>query len=187
MTGRAKQIDRREFLTAAGLSAALLMGGGRRLLAAMPPGGSQLAIGFEVLSNGFSEGRFISELTLTNHAVAALPRSDWALYFNASALPQAEPGAGIAIEHIDGDLVRLAPTADFVPLGPGETRRFRPHRRRAGNLRDRCAGGFLPGSATRTDRMPSPNSSAIQLSRPSPGPNNWRGGRRTSCRARRPS
>jgi hexosaminidase len=104
--------------------AALLIGGGRRVLAATPPGGSQLAIGFEVLSNGFGEGRFTSELTLTNHGAAALPQSDWALYFNASALPKAEAGSGIAIEHIDGDLVRLLPTADFVPLGPGETRQF---------------------------------------------------------------
>ena len=124
LEGRGAPINRRAFLAATGLGSALLLGGGQRLFAATALTGGDLAIGFAVLSNGFGDGRFTSELTLTNHGKAPLPASGWAICFNAQVMPKADPAGGFALEHVNGDMARLNPTEAFQPLAPGETRRI---------------------------------------------------------------
>ena len=124
MAGRGRPIDRRRFLAATGLGASILIGGGGRLWAAGRVRGDQLAIGFAAVSNCVAPDRFTAELTLANHASLALPRTGWAIYFNVATMVQAADGAGIAVEHVNGDLSRLVPTAEFSPLGSGETRRI---------------------------------------------------------------
>ena len=124
LEGRGAPINRRAFLAATGLGSALLLGGGQRLFAATALTGGDLAIGFAVLSNGFGDGRFTSELTLTNHGTAPLPASGWAICFNAQVMPKADPASGFALEHVNGDMARLNPTEAFQPLAPGETRRI---------------------------------------------------------------
>jgi hexosaminidase len=111
-------------LAATGLGTALLLGGRTRLFAATALTGGDLAIGFAVLSNGFGDGRCTSELTLTNHGTAPLPARGWAICFNAQVIPKADPASGVALDHVNGDLVRLTPNEGFQPLAPGETRRI---------------------------------------------------------------
>ncbi len=101
-----------------------MLAGGKPLFAATALTGGDLAIGFAVLSNGFGDGRFTSELTLTNHGTMPLPPKGWAICFNAQVLPKADPASGFTLAHVNGDMARLTPNEAFQPLGPGETRRL---------------------------------------------------------------
>jgi hexosaminidase len=89
-------------------------------------GGDRLAVRFELIENqhqGTEE--FLAELTLVNRGSVALPGRDWELYFNFGRpmrSPKADPE--IVLDHVNGDLWRLRPTAGFTPLEPTEERRF---------------------------------------------------------------
>ncbi len=62
-------------------------------------------------------------LTITNTSNRTLSSEGWALYFNSCR--KTRPGSvtgGVDIVHINGDLSKLAPTAEFNELKPGESR-----------------------------------------------------------------
>ena len=94
------------------------------------PGWAQtrLQLKWEVVENVFEgsadRGRSRAVFTLTNRDTRPLPAAGWALYFSGrrGALAGSVTG-GVSIEHLSGDLFRLAPTADFQGLAPGETLR----------------------------------------------------------------
>ena len=67
---------------------------------------------------------FRAELSLTNRSAVPLA-GDWQLYFNFGRPLRAESAAhGVAVAQVNGDLLRLSPTASFAPLAPGEERRI---------------------------------------------------------------
>ncbi|WP_148716590.1 family 20 glycosylhydrolase [Chitinolyticbacter meiyuanensis] len=87
------------------------------------PAGSQLKLSWECVSNHYDGDTFLARLTLTNHSDAPLTGTDWALYFNTcrKIKPETVTG-GVATSHVNGDLSKLTPTAEFGTLAPGETR-----------------------------------------------------------------
>jgi hexosaminidase len=63
--------------------------------------------------------------TLTNRDTRPLPQSGWAIYFSAMHGPVAGTVTdGFVIENLTGDLHRLAPTAGFAGLAPGDSVRI---------------------------------------------------------------
>jgi hexosaminidase len=86
------------------------------------PSGDELAVTWGVITN-LQEGSFKSELTLANNGSMPLPPEGWELYFNFAriVIPESVSSAA-SIEHVNGDLHRLTPRADFGTLGPGERR-----------------------------------------------------------------
>ncbi|TJZ74804.1 family 20 glycosylhydrolase [Chitiniphilus eburneus] len=90
------------------------------------PAGSQLKLTWECISNHYDGDTFLAELTLTNQSDAPLSGNDWAIYFNACR--KVKPGTvtgGVDMVHVNGDLSKLVPTADFGTLAPGESRSIR--------------------------------------------------------------
>ncbi len=104
------------------LAAAVLVGGCGEPPPATPAA-PELAARFELLAN--EDAQFHARLTLINRGPAELGTAGWALYFNLArqlvALPEE---AGLAAEHLDGDLWRLVPRPSFEPLSPGGERQI---------------------------------------------------------------
>ncbi len=104
------------------LAASLLAGA----CAPAPPetASPEIALELELLENDVDSGRFRAALTLVNRGGAELA-GGWQLWFNfgRAIVPESLP-AGVAVTHVNGDLVRLEPTADFEPLPPGGSRRI---------------------------------------------------------------
>ncbi|XZG71146.1 family 20 glycosylhydrolase [Chitinibacteraceae bacterium HSL-7] len=90
------------------------------------PAGSQLKLTWECITNHFDGDTFLAELTLTNLSDAPLSGSDWALYYNACRKPKPESvTGGVEMIHVNGDLSKLVPKADFGTLAAGESRTIR--------------------------------------------------------------
>jgi hexosaminidase len=89
------------------------------------PRGTDLAIGFTLLGNDRAALTFRAELTLTNRGRVPLPSQGWAIYFNFCRLikPESVEG-GATITHVNGDLMRLAPSPS-LGLRPGQSCRIR--------------------------------------------------------------
>ncbi len=80
---------------------------------------------FSVLSN-LAEGGPHVKLMLENPTPVNLPegKANWAIYFHSVRRIAAVEDAGLRLTHIQGDLHRLAPTADFAGLAQGEQLSF---------------------------------------------------------------
>ena len=91
---------------------------------------------FALIANGFapngkpSEGKLHAQIRLTNQSPQALPRGqgNWQIYFHAIRKFAAEPATtqslsndGLVLEHVQGDLHRLSPTAQFKGLAPQQS------------------------------------------------------------------
>ena len=87
------------------------------------PCGRHLGLKWGVVSNHFDGDTFRATLTITNHGDVSLPGSGWAMYFNScrKPLPDSVTG-GVIIEHVNGDLFKLLPSAQFGTLAPGVSR-----------------------------------------------------------------
>src|SRR6266540_2773364 len=87
------------------------------------PRGHHLALQWKLVSNYVEDDTFRAALTITNRGAVPLPTRGWAIYFNScrKAKPESVTG-GVAIEHVNGDLFKLVPKADFGNLAPGESR-----------------------------------------------------------------
>ncbi|MEI9983671.1 MAG: family 20 glycosylhydrolase [Aliidongia sp.] len=89
------------------------------------PRGTDLAIGFTLLGNDRAALTFRAELTITNRGPVPLPAQGWAIYFNFCRMIHADSvGGHAAIGHVNGDLMRLAPAAEFGALRPGQSCRI---------------------------------------------------------------
>jgi hexosaminidase len=87
------------------------------------PRGAHLGLKWECVSNQFDGDTFRASLTITNHGDVRLPGAGWALYFNSCRKPAPESvTGGVTIEHVNGDLFRLAPGPQFGSLAPGVSR-----------------------------------------------------------------
>ncbi len=90
--------------------------------AAKYPRGRDLFARFGVVAN--TGDGFSATLTLENRGTTPLPAAGWEIYCNFARQPKpGSAGAGLRLEPVNGDLVRLAPSADFEPLLAAETRR----------------------------------------------------------------
>ncbi|PVY42331.1 family 20 glycosylhydrolase [Pontibacter virosus] len=67
----------------------------------------------------------LAMLTLTNTGKVPLPASGWTLYFHSfPALKPKTDNAPVKVEHVNGDLRYIAPTAAFKELAPGASQRI---------------------------------------------------------------
>ena len=80
-----------------------------------------LALEWEFKGNNNQEGNSSASFTLLNTGTQTLGNSGWALYFNqmGSGVIQESVTGKVQIEHVNGDLVRIIPTSEFI-LNPGE-------------------------------------------------------------------
>src|SRR6266542_4801939 len=87
------------------------------------PAGHHLAMHWTLVSNYVAGDTFRAALTMTNRGEVALPAKGWAIYFNSCRKPKPETvTGGVAIEHVNGDLFKLQPKADFGSVAPGTSR-----------------------------------------------------------------
>ena len=78
---------------------------------------------FAVESNLLSEpATFAGSISLINHSTQALPsgKADWHIYLHMVRRLNSTEQAGLALQHIQGDLHRISPTAEFKGLAVGE-------------------------------------------------------------------
>ena len=81
-----------------------------------------LSISWEAIQNDYQNkaGLSLNALVLTNNGKTVLPASGWKLYFNSARDIDAVTVTGNAkIDHLNGDLFTLTPTATFTELKPG--------------------------------------------------------------------
>lgn len=66
--------------------------------------------------------RFSAAITLQNNSAHALPtgEADWQIYFHLIRRLEAAHQQGLQIEHVQGDLHRIRPTASFAGLKPSQ-------------------------------------------------------------------
>ncbi|MBZ9611483.1 family 20 glycosylhydrolase [Rheinheimera maricola] len=83
----------------------------------------QSTIKFAVQSNQLAEPmRFNADIVLQNGSNIALPKGehDWQLYFHLIRRIDTTEQHGLSIEHVQGDLHRIRPTARFNGLAPAQ-------------------------------------------------------------------
>ncbi|WP_192821965.1 family 20 glycosylhydrolase [Rufibacter sp. LB8] len=86
---------------------------------------NHLQLTWEVLEEKFQgKNQTRSVLTFKNTGSVALPASGWNLYFHSSpSFKPKEEGAPLKVEPINGDYLRMSPTAGFTALAPGASAR----------------------------------------------------------------
>ena len=88
--------------------------------------GADLALSWEVVSNRLDGGRCLFEVTLENRGQQPLAAGGWQIYFNGVNVPESgSASGGVNVEHVNGDLYRVVPTAEFLGLFPGQRFSFR--------------------------------------------------------------
>ncbi|MFD2999077.1 family 20 glycosylhydrolase [Pontibacter toksunensis] len=86
----------------------------------------ELNLTWEVVEEGYqNKNQTLSAITLKNTGKDPLPANGWSLYFHASPSFKAnEVNAPVKIEHVNGDLLRMVPTASFSSLAAGASKRI---------------------------------------------------------------
>jgi len=84
---------------------------------------ARLKSSWEVVENGYEgKAQFLSSFTFINTGNKPFPAKNWQLYFNFVRM--VKPGQqlnGVTIEHVNGDLFRVVPNADFKGIAPGDS------------------------------------------------------------------
>lgn len=89
------------------------------------PKGSDISLTWGLVGNYYEGDLFLSQLQLKNNGSSALENKNWSLYFNfCRKYNQDKLPKEITIEHVNGDLFVMKPTADFKPLQPGDSVKF---------------------------------------------------------------
>jgi hexosaminidase len=89
------------------------------------PKGSDISLTWGLVGNYYEGDLFLSQLQLKNNGTAALDNKNWSLYFNfCRKYNQDKLPKEITVEHVNGDLFVLKPTADFKALQPGDSIKF---------------------------------------------------------------
>lgn len=86
----------------------------------------ELDLTWEVVEEKYqNKAQTLSALTLQNTGQKPLPATGWSLYFHASpSFKTREKNASVKIEHVNGDLLRMVPTASFSGLSAGASKRI---------------------------------------------------------------
>ncbi|WP_242918933.1 family 20 glycosylhydrolase [Pontibacter liquoris] len=101
-----------------------------------------LKITWELVDNSSPE-QTVSALTLANTGKQALPASGWSLYFHGSGSAKSKDGQ-VNVMAVNGDLLKMVPTASFKSLPAGESRRLEfVSRRQVLNTNDTPEGFYL--------------------------------------------
>lgn len=84
---------------------------------------NSLQISWKVTQNAFEGKRqYWSVFTIKNLSKQALPKSGWSLYFNyIRDIDPSTISSDINIEHLNGDIFRLSPKANFAGLEAGKS------------------------------------------------------------------
>ncbi|NUO01922.1 MAG: carbohydate-binding domain-containing protein [Saprospiraceae bacterium] len=85
-----------------------------------------LHVTWQLLTTDFQNAdKSIAALTLHNQGKKLFPASGWTLYFNSVREIEAEGvTGGVAINHVNGDLFKMTPTAAFNAIPPKEAKRI---------------------------------------------------------------
>ncbi|NIG56872.1 family 20 glycosylhydrolase [Chitinophaga sp. Cy-1792] len=84
---------------------------------------AKLKSSWEVVENNYQgKAQFLSSFTFINTGNKPFPTKDWQLYFNFVRMVKGgELPGNIKVEHVNGDLYRITPTADFKGIAPGDS------------------------------------------------------------------
>ncbi|PSL47225.1 hexosaminidase [Chitinophaga niastensis] len=88
-----------------------------------PYDAARLKSSWEVVENHYKgKDNFLSAFTFINTGNKPFPAKEWQLYFNFVRMvtPGELPG-NVRVEHINGDLYRFTPTANFAGIAPGDS------------------------------------------------------------------
>lgn len=77
-----------------------------------------LKINWKLITNEYQkQSKFLAAFELINNSNNQFPASGWTIYFNSSfEIPTANLQSGIHITHVNGDIYKIAPTADFKSI-----------------------------------------------------------------------
>ncbi|MDH7461453.1 carbohydate-binding domain-containing protein [Chitinophagaceae bacterium 26-R-25] len=85
---------------------------------------NNIDVTWQIEENGHN-GKFqsLTSLELANKNKKALPATGWAIYFNFARMivPGSATGADVQIDHVNGDLFKITPSANFQPLTAGKS------------------------------------------------------------------
>jgi hexosaminidase len=85
---------------------------------------SHIKIHWQLVTNNYQQqNQFLATITLVNqHSQAKIPTHGWHLYFNGfkDAVVK-QPGAGLEVYRVQGDLFCIVPTAEFSGIAPGDS------------------------------------------------------------------
>ncbi len=85
----------------------------------------KISLRWQVIETPLKEREgFHASLTITNHSRKPLPSKDWSLYFNCPRQIKAIAKGNLSLDHINGDLYRITPERDFIPISGGESVRI---------------------------------------------------------------
>ncbi len=82
-----------------------------------------LKVKWEVVENGYQgKPQTLSTFTFINKTKQAFPASGWAFFFTfVRYVSPGDAGNGIAVEHVNGPLVKFKPKAGFKGIAPGDS------------------------------------------------------------------
>ncbi|WP_087016834.1 family 20 glycosylhydrolase [Thaumasiovibrio subtropicus] len=87
--------------------------------------GESVNLQYTVLDNTFNDyNTFLAELSLTNEGSKVITGADWEIWFSHIRQIPVVNSDQVVISHVNGDIFKLTPTANFQPLQPGENLTF---------------------------------------------------------------
>lgn len=87
--------------------------------------GEGLDVKYSVLDNTQDDWRtFRGGLSITNTSQQDLPAAGWGIYFSHIRMINTLSTPALKVTHVNGDIFKLEPTAQFQPLKPGQTFNF---------------------------------------------------------------
>ena len=86
------------------------------------PSGAEIALTWEFQGNHATDGYYDAVFILENRGDTIFGARGWAIYVNqqGSGIIQESVTGKVAIDHVNGDLLRITPTEEFI-LAPGES------------------------------------------------------------------
>ncbi len=84
------------------------------------------SVRWELVANDkLKPGQNVCAFTIVNHSKKSFPASDWTIYFSSSRDADPADLSPIAkVEHVNGDIFKLTPKADFKGIKPGDSVRI---------------------------------------------------------------
>lgn len=84
--------------------------------------GQGLDVTYTVLDNTQDDWvTFRAKIDFTNQSSKTLPATGWSIYFSHIRMVESVLTDQVKISHVNGDMFKIEPTANFVPLAPGQS------------------------------------------------------------------